>query len=224
MNYYEEKLNAGTLEACYSAAPIRVRQHLEAEINFVNSRLKSSDIVLELGCGYGRALFKMAPYANYLVGVDKSEENLHYAENLNSSYTNCEFFHMDAGNLEFSDNEFDVVVCIQNGICAFGTDQKQLLAEAVRVARNRGKIIFSSYADKFWIHLIEWYTLQGEMVGIGEIDLDASTRNSCIINKDGFKISNLNENGFRKLCDETGLQYQISEIDDSLVFCEITKI
>jgi hypothetical protein len=49
--YYSEKLFAERLRKIYQIAPPRIKQYLEAEIDFILGKIKSSDIVLELGCG-----------------------------------------------------------------------------------------------------------------------------------------------------------------------------
>lgn len=55
-SYYSQKLSGERLKLCYSIAPPRVKQYLEAEVDFVLTKIKPSDKVLELGCGYGRVL------------------------------------------------------------------------------------------------------------------------------------------------------------------------
>jgi len=54
--YYTEKLSANKLLRCYAVAPARIKQYLDAEIHFVISNLCGADLVLELGCGYGRVM------------------------------------------------------------------------------------------------------------------------------------------------------------------------
>ena len=55
-SYYSQKLSAERLKLCYEIAPLRILQYLEAVIEFTLGRIRSSDLVLELGCGYGRVL------------------------------------------------------------------------------------------------------------------------------------------------------------------------
>jgi hypothetical protein len=52
--YYEQKLAPSSLERVYELAPPRVRQYLRAEVDFVVGRLRPTDVVLDLGCGYSR--------------------------------------------------------------------------------------------------------------------------------------------------------------------------
>ena len=61
--YYSAKLSGERLQQCYELASARVKQYLEAEIDFVLSRLRPNDSVLELGCGYGRVAFRLADAA-----------------------------------------------------------------------------------------------------------------------------------------------------------------
>jgi len=55
-DYYSKKLSAERLKMCYEIAPPRIRQYLKAEVDFILNKIKPGDIVLELGCGYGRII------------------------------------------------------------------------------------------------------------------------------------------------------------------------
>lgn len=118
------------------------------------------DHVLELGCGYGRVLKRLIGKAERIAGIDTSSKSLQYAMEYVDESDACEFYQMDATALEFEDQEFDVVFCIQNGISAFGVDQRQLLKEAVRVTRHGGIALFSSYSAKIWEARLEWFEEQ----------------------------------------------------------------
>lgn len=48
-SYYEDKLSAKKLMKCYEIAPPRVKQYLEAEVNYVLQKIRPNNIVLELG-------------------------------------------------------------------------------------------------------------------------------------------------------------------------------
>jgi len=71
-SYYSEKLSATNLKRVYDIAPLRVNQYLEAELNHVVQKIHPCDLVLELGCGYGRLLPAFANKAKYVLGVDVS--------------------------------------------------------------------------------------------------------------------------------------------------------
>ncbi|MFA4852621.1 MAG: class I SAM-dependent methyltransferase [Bacteroidales bacterium] len=148
-NYYSDSLNAKRLQKCYAIAPKRVKQFLKAEITFVLDRTNADDIVLDLGCGYGRVSARLLKKAKSVAGIDISKENIQLAEKFVGNAKNCKFYEMDAIDLKFNDGVFDFVICIQNGISAFKVDPESLLKEAIRVTRRKGIILFSSYSEKF---------------------------------------------------------------------------
>lgn len=220
MGYYADNLSGSRLKECYEIAPPRVRQYLEAEIRFVRERLEPGDIVLELGCGYGRVALELAKVAPRIVGIDTSVESLDLARKTAGVGSTCQFVEMDALDLQFPDHEFDVVVCVQNGICAFGVDQLRLIGEALRVTRPGGRVLFSSYSDRFWKHRLRWFELQAERGLVGEIDYE-STGRGIIVCKDGFRAGAMSSEGFESLCSRTGIVPVITEVDASSVFCEL---
>ena len=67
---------------------------------------------------------------------------------------------MDASRLAFVDGSFDLVACVQNGICAYAVDQRALIRESLRVLRPGGKALFSSYAESFWEPRLAWFERQ----------------------------------------------------------------
>ncbi len=219
-NYYAEKLSAENLYRCYEIAPPRVRQYLEAELNFVIERISPCDLVLELGCGYGRIIPTLAKKARLVVGIDTSIASLIYAGAFLHRTRNYFLIQMNAAQLAFFDRTFDVAICIQNGISAFHIDQKQLIKESVRVTKTGGKILFSSYSEKFWQHRLEWFKLQSEAEMLGEIDYE-KTGGGVIVCKDGFTASTVDRNRFLTLTSEINVEINIQEVDESSLFCEM---
>ncbi len=219
-SYYSKKLAGRRLERCYEIASPRIRQYLEAEIRHVLKRLEPTDSVLELGCGYGRVALRLAAVAARVVGIDTAEESLELAREKAGPDSRCEFILMDAVDLRFTDDTFDKVVCIQNGICSFRVDQERLLREALRVARPGGLVQFSTYADDFWPHRLEWFEAQAAEGLVGEVDHELSG-DGFIVCKDGFKAGRLTPQEMRSLCARLGVKCEVIEVDRSSIFCEI---
>jgi 2-polyprenyl-6-hydroxyphenyl methylase/3-demethylubiquinone-9 3-methyltransferase len=219
-DYYAAHLSAERLQRCYELAPPRVQQYLEAEFAFVASRLRATDAVLELGCGYGRILRGLAAKARQVVGIDTSPTSVQLGRELLRDVANCQLLQMDAAALGFADQTFDVVVCIQNGVSAFKIEPRRLLAECLRVTRPGGRVLLSSYAAKFWPHRLEWFQLQAEHGLLGEIDWPA-TRDGVIVCQDGFRATTFGPDEFRALAADLGVVCHIEEVDESSVFCEI---
>ena len=218
--YYDEKLSGERLRRCYDIAPPRVRQYLESEIGFVLDHLEYDDAALELGCGYGRVTVRMAEVARRVVGIDTSAESIALARKRAGSDSRCEYLEMDAVNLGFEDSEFDAVVCIQNGICAFGIDQEQLIRQAMRVTRPGGRILLSTYSERFWANRLEWFEAQAKTGLVGAIDYER-TKNGTIVCKDGFRAGTMSPEQFRRIAKRLGVTAELAEVDESSVFCKI---
>ncbi|HUT71949.1 MAG TPA: class I SAM-dependent methyltransferase [Desulfatiglandales bacterium] len=218
--YYSQKLSAERLRQCYEIAPPRAQRYLEAEIEFVLNKVTPSAMVLELGCGYGRVLQRLATRARKVVGIDTSHGSLLLARDMKGNTPLCHLCQMNAVELGFRDREFDMVVCIQNGISAFKVNQRELIKEAIRVTRPGGIALFSSYSERFWEARLEWFQIQSERGLIGEIDYDV-TGDGVIVCKDGFRASAVGRQEFVSLTSGLGVVPKIFEVGGSSIFCEI---
>jgi 2-polyprenyl-6-hydroxyphenyl methylase/3-demethylubiquinone-9 3-methyltransferase len=127
---------------------------------------------------------------------------------------------MDAVGMDFADGAFDVVVCIQNGICAFGVDRRALLREALRVTRAGGTVLLSSYAPSFWDDRLDWFRRQADAGLIGPID-EQATGDGVIVCADGLRLGAVGRDGFAQLLDDCGVEGRIVEVDGSSLFCVI---
>ena len=219
-SYYFNKLSAERLKLCYEAATPRIKQYLEAEIAFVLDKIESSHLVLELGCGYGRVLQRLVGKANTVVGIDTSYTSLCHAKEIIGGTNGGYILMMDAVELGFRNRQFDVVICIQNGISAFNVDQRKLIEEAMKVTRSGGTVLFSSYSERFWEDRFEWFRIQSDQGLIGEIDENA-TGNGVIVCKDGFRAGMVSPHDFAQLTLDFDVNPIISEVDGSSVFYEL---
>lgn len=221
-DYYAEKLSAERLKRVYEIAPPRVQKYFEAEVNHVLQTIRKDDLVLDLGCGYGRIFPKLAEQAKTIIGIDTSLSSLLMGKETFSTFSNCNFLQMNALHLAFCDNIFDVVICIQNGISAFHVDSKELIKESIRVTKLGGTILFSSYSKKFWNHRLEWFRLQSEAGLLGAIDYE-KTQDGVIVCKDGFTATTVGSNQFLSLMSGFNVEAKIVEVDESSLFCEMKK-
>ena len=219
-DYYTSKLSSNKLKQCYDVASPRVIEYLEAEIQHVLKHIDPVDNVLELGCGYGRVLGRLMQHAHMVVGIDTSKDSLGLAKDTFRTNHMCHLYQMDARTLGFHDSSFDKTICIQNGISAFKIEPRELVMESIRVTKDRGICLFSSYSDRFWEHRLDWFRKQSEENLLGEIDWE-ETRNGVIVCKDGFRATTFREDDFKTLSASLDLEVEIVEIDHSSVFCII---
>jgi ubiquinone/menaquinone biosynthesis C-methylase UbiE len=220
-DYYTTRLSANRLKECYDIAPSRVIEYLNAELEYVLTHIDQNDDVLELGCGYGRFLDNLLHRTRKIVGIDISVDSLELAKRSVHTMAKCHFFQMDAQYLGFRDNSFDKTICIQNGISAFKIDPKELVMETIRVTRDGGTCLFSSYSDRFWEYRLEWFKMQSEKGLIGAIDWK-ETGNGVIVCEDGFRATTFREEDFRELASSLCLNTEIVEVDESSIFCKVT--
>lgn len=215
--YYIDTLAARNLERCYEIAPKRIRQYLDAEIDFVKRNLNPSDKVVELGCGYGRALKEFQLVTPNVIGVDTSYGSLHYGKSNMGESAPAQLVQMDAGKTSFQSDSFDIVICIQNGLSAFKIEPKALIEESLRITVRGGKCLFSTYSDKIWEERLHWFELQAEEKLLGEIDF-ARTKRGIIVCKDGFMATTFVEADFDNIARELGVSCETIEVDSSSLF------
>lgn len=222
IGYYEDKLSAERLKLCYEIAPPRVQQYLQAEIDHVLEAIHPGDVVLELGCGYGRILPQLAKRAGLVIGIDNSVASIRAGLEYLQDFSNCRLQCMNAIESTFADMTFDCVVCIQNGISAFHVNRQDLITESFRVTKPGGMMFFSSYSDKFWKERLQWFQLQSEADLVGEIDWE-KTKNGVIVCKDGFTATTVGAKEFLSLCAGLDVEAKIVEVDESSLFCEMVR-
>ncbi|UCC28558.1 MAG: class I SAM-dependent methyltransferase [Candidatus Bathyarchaeota archaeon] len=220
--YYKERLSASKLRRCYEIAPPRIKRYLNAEIRFITSNLRGKGLVLELGCGYGRVMNEVAPHVSWIIGNDISKSSLELARSYMNDCPNSAVALIEASQMAFGSGIFDSVFCVQNGISAFGVDKKRLVAESIRVTKTNGVILFSSYSPKIWDARLEWFRQQSRFGLLGEID-EAQTRDGTIVCTDGFRATTVSDDEFIALFSAWGLNASIIEVDESSIFCRVTK-
>ena len=221
--YYKERLASSRLQQVYELATPRIRQYLKAELDYALTQLNQDDLVLDLGCGYGRQFPDLCNKAGFVVGIDSSAESLALGSAYLKEISNYLLIQMSARKLLFPDESFDVVLCLQNGLSAFHVDKYKLIVEAIRVTKRGGMILFTSYSEKIWKERLKWFQLQSEAGLLGPID-DEKTVNGNIVCTDGFTASTVDEEKFMKLTRGiSNICFSVVEVDESSLFFVIKR-
>lgn len=63
----------------------------DAEIKFLSKYISKDSIILDIGCGTGRHVLKLAPMVHKIVGIDNSNEMLNLARQKSKDFHQCEF-------------------------------------------------------------------------------------------------------------------------------------
>lgn len=220
-NYYADSLNSAKLLQVYETGIERVRQYLEAEIDFVRKGLRGHERILELGAGYGRIMKELAPFAGSIVGIEISEDSVSFGKEYLRDNPQCSLLTMDGHKLDFR-NEFDIVICLQNGLSAMKGDPHNLVRRAMDALVPGGKAYFSSYSPRFWEIRLAWFQEQASKRLLGEIDMDMS-KDGKIICKDGFTATTFSARDLAELGEWIGCVYHIEEVDESSIFAVFEK-
>ncbi len=101
---------------------------------------KSSEIILDVGCGTGNYAIKLAQRGCIVVGIDISEEMLAIArKKCQELNLRIELLNANAESIPFADNYFDSVVSIAT--FEFIRNPQKALEEMFRVVKSNGKIV-----------------------------------------------------------------------------------
>ncbi len=220
--YYVTRLSGERLQRCYDLASPRIREYLQGEVRFVAEHVRGLHCVLELGCGYGRVMRPLSAVVGAIVGCDTSRESLSFGRSFLEGPRNCALVLADATQLPFPAGRFDATLCVQNGISAFGADPEELVAEAARVTRAGGVLLFSSYSNRLWEDRVAWFREQAREGLIGPID-ESRTRDGTIVCTDGFRATTFGPEAFLSLFRGLGLEPSIREVEESSTFCVALK-
>jgi ubiquinone/menaquinone biosynthesis C-methylase UbiE len=117
---------------------------LPPEVTLFPKYIQKGDLVLDLGCGAGRTTLPIHELKATVIGTDLSEVMVDTAK---GKHPEIEFRVMDASQIDYPDNYFDVVVFSYNGLCYLYPEEKRnaSIQEIHRVLKKNGKAIFSSF-------------------------------------------------------------------------------
>ncbi len=134
--------------------------------------IKSDDIILDVGCGGGINIKRMAQDAKKVYGIDYSIESVKLSRKVNEKLIDDGKVEIMKGNvkdLPFEDNSFDIVTAFET--VYFWPDIEKCFGEVKRVLKPGGIFLIGmetngsdNFIMKFWKHFIDM-----EMYDDGEI-------------------------------------------------------
>ena len=210
-NYYQDNLNANVLYQVYQTELPRIRQYLQAEIDYVKKALTGNEHILEIGAGYGRIMKELSPAAAAVTGIDISDNSVQLGKEYLNNFNKSTF-----------DGEFDVVICLQNGLSAVKGNPGELIRGCLNALKPGGTAYFSTYSDKIWETRLDWFREQARKGLLGEVD-EEKTKDGVIICKDGFRADTFSRQDFISLGEASGCRYEVDETDSSSLFLIIFK-
>jgi ubiquinone biosynthesis O-methyltransferase len=123
---------------------------VETDSAFQMLKMSAGMKVLDVGCGTGNFSIKLAKSGCHVTGIDVSEEMLLFARAKASEQNiKIHFLNMDAQNLQFPDNEFDMVISM--AAIEFINDIPKALEEIFRVVKVGGQVLIGTInGDSDW--------------------------------------------------------------------------
>lgn len=121
-------------------------ERLYHRYRFASEFCKDKD-VLEVACGGGIGLGYLAKIAKKVIGGDIDENNLKFAREHYKHRPNIELKILDARQLPFENDSFDVVILYE--AIYYLIDPEKFISEAKRVLRNGGVLLICT-ANKDW--------------------------------------------------------------------------
>jgi 2-polyprenyl-3-methyl-5-hydroxy-6-metoxy-1,4-benzoquinol methylase len=116
--------------------------------------------VLEVGCGVGIDLVRLAKHGAIVTGVDLSEQAIRLArKNVEFNCVKADLMIMNGEDLKFDDGSFDVVYA--HGVLQYTADAGRMIRELQRVLRPGGEAILMVY------NRISWLNLLSKLFGVG---------------------------------------------------------
>ncbi len=103
--------------------------------------LRSTDAVLDIGCGAGYGTHLMSSHARQLIGVDVSLDSVAAAQSAYGSSA-CRFLAYDGGRLPFADGEFDAATSFQT--IEHVHDDGRFVREAARVLKAGASFVLTT--------------------------------------------------------------------------------
>jgi len=134
--------------------------------------IKSDDVILDVGCGGGINIKRMAQDAKKVYGIDYSIESVNLSKEVNEKLIDegkVEIMKGNVKDLPFEDNTFDIVTAFET--VYFWPDIEKCFGEVKRVLKPGGIFLIGmetngsdNWVMKFWKHFIDM-----EMYNDGEI-------------------------------------------------------
>ena len=134
--------------------------------------IKSDDVILDVGCGGGINIKRMAQDAKKVYGIDYSIESVNLSKEVNEKLIDegkVEIMKGNVKDLPFEDNTFDIVTAFET--VYFWPDIEKCFGEVKRVLKPGGIFLIGmetngsdNWVMTFWKHFIDM-----EMYNDGEI-------------------------------------------------------
>jgi len=184
--------------------PESIREFIESEIAYLSENVKATQVILEVGCGYGRLLEIIGGNANLAVGLDFSWSLLKRAKSDLANIQSVLLALALAQQIPFKDGSFNCALCVNATFGNMPGLELAVLAEMKRTLKPGGKIILSVFSENAREAQIENYQRLGLKIE-KEDSISIQTR-------EGLFSRRFSKNDLRKLFERIGLACEITRL------------
>lgn len=171
--------------------PEQIQKFLDGEVTFLEQHLPPGKRVLEVGCGYGRLLEVLGKNAKLAVGIDFSAPLLNRAKANLAPMENVELHLMHAERMEFEDESFDAVLCLDATFGNMPGIEEEVIAQMIRVCKRGGEVIISVFSEE---------AKDVQIVNYNRIGLTGIQDDGCAIHTaEGFYSRRFSKDELRRL-------------------------
>lgn len=110
--------------------------------------LRTVDVqkTLDVGCATGRYPLLLGRLGLDATGIDKNPESIMICEQRRENLSNVRFELMDATNMSFESESYDLVTCMMGTLShASESERMEILKEMWRVLKQKGHVIISTW-------------------------------------------------------------------------------
>jgi ubiquinone/menaquinone biosynthesis C-methylase UbiE len=204
--------------------PEKFRQHFEVgtasnkvlssmeerklEFYLTKLALKRTDIILDVGCGYGRFGVHVRDKVSKVIGIDINPDNITYAEKLVGDKFEGHVCDLSKEALPIADNSIDKVVMDNVLMFLTGQEQVALFMELKRVVKSGGVVVFSfENADYLFMPILRVLDAMrqmkssstGKQVAPKHHRLSLSFYQKALFDAEFFNVFTLGNSYYRKL-------------------------
>jgi MPBQ/MSBQ methyltransferase len=162
--YWGEHIHLGYYTPEEMERGYKTKNFIQAKYDFIDEMMAFGGIspeadkgakVLDVGCGFGgtsRYLAKALGPEAHVTGITLSPGQVQRGTELakEQGVKNANFMVMDALNMDFPDNSFDIVWACESG--EHMPDKKAYIDEMMRVLKPGGKYVMATWCQREWTH------------------------------------------------------------------------
>jgi ubiquinone/menaquinone biosynthesis C-methylase UbiE len=204
--YFQEWINRASPE---------IKEWFLKEAEYLKHNIKPNSVVLEVGCGYGRQMKKLVKSAKRVVGIDNDVTMVKKARKNMAKFKNAKILFQDAKKMDFADNNFDYVLCLNNTFGNFSGSKRVILKEMKRVCKIGGRIIISVYSENAFVVRKKNY----EKIGLHIKKIE----NNTIYTKEGLISEQFTKDRLIKIFKEANMDVNIKNLNSISYICSAKK-